>query len=538
MENSLGNLKAGSVGSGDSGGNGVLTPDALLRTHARLQPGKVGARDLDRELTYRQWNARACRLANALLGIGLRPGDRFAVLAFNRLEWAEIYCAAAKAGLVAVPINFRLVGSEVGFICRNSSVSAIIAEDALHGVVEDIRADMDLPDDRYIHCGGRGTPPGWRGYEDLVARASEQEPGIDARPDDPWCLMYTSGTTGNPKGAIRGHRGMSMLALMTQVELGLQRRDDALLVMPMCHANSLNFFTSFLSIGATVTIFSRANFDPELCLRTIGEKGVTFSSLVPTHFTMMLEVPHGARGDAGFERVEKLMVSSAPARVETKREVMQMFPNSGLFELYGSTEAGWVTMLHPDEQFAHLGTVGREVVGSAPIRMLDDDGNEVPDGEPGELHSLGPYAFDGYWNLPDKTAEAFRGDYLSVGDMALRDADGFIRLIDRKKNMIISGGENVYPSEVEAVLAAHPAVTDVAVVGRPDDRWGERVEAAVVLKAGSEVDAGDLADWCRTRLAGFKRPRGITFLAPDEMPRNATGKILHRVLKDMLEERA
>jgi acyl-CoA synthetase (AMP-forming)/AMP-acid ligase II len=266
--------------------------------------------------------------------------------------------------------------------------------------------------------------------------------------------------------------------------------------------------------------------------------GVTFSSLVPTHFTMMLDVPEADRGTAGFERVEKLMISSAPARAETKRAVIEMFPNSGLFELYGSTEAGWVTMLHPDEQFDHLGTVGREVVGSAPIRLLDDDGDEVPDGTPGELFSCGPYAFDGYWNLPDKTAEAFRGDYLSVGDMALRGADGFIRLIDRKKNMIITGGENVYPTEVEAVLAGHPDVRDVAVVGRPDDRWGERIEAAVVLREGSTLSEAALIDWTKGRLAGFKRPRAVVFLEPEQMPRNATGKILHRVLRDMLADRA
>ncbi|MEZ5777152.1 MAG: AMP-binding protein [Paracoccaceae bacterium] len=357
-------------------------------------------------------------------------------------------------------------------------------------------------------------------------------------PEDPWCLMYTSGTTGNPKGAIRSHRGMAMVAFMTDVELGLKRKDDALLVMPMCHANSLNFFTAFLYIGARVTIFSRPSFDPALCLRTIGEMGVTFSSLVPTHYAMMLDVPETERGDAGFGQVEKLMISSAPARVETKRAVMEMFPNSGLFELYGSTEAGWVTMLHPDEQFDHLGTVGREVVGSAPIRLLDEGGNEVPDGEVGELYSCGPYAFEGYWNLPAKTAEAFRGNYLSVGDMALRDADGFIRLIDRKKNMIISGGENVYPTEVEAVLAQHPEVKDVAVIGQPDAKWGERVAAAVVLREGSALTATDLIAWSKERLAGHKRPRAITFLRSDEMPRNATGKILHRVLRDMLAERA
>lgn len=252
---------------------------------------------------------------------------------------------------------------------------------------------------------GDARREGWQDYEALITCAAETEPDVLVSPDDTWCLMYTSGATGNPKGAIRSHRGMAMLALMTQVELSLSRSDDALLVMPMCHANSLNFFTSFLSIGATVTLFSRPNFDAGLCLRTMGAMGVTFSSLTPTHYMMMLDVPKAERGDASFERVAKLMVSSALARVETKRAIMAMFPNSDLYELYGSTKAGWVTFLHPDELFDHLGTVGREVVGSAPIKLLDDAGCEVADGQPGELFSCGPYAFEGYWNLPEKTAE-------------------------------------------------------------------------------------------------------------------------------------
>ncbi|MFP1630772.1 class I adenylate-forming enzyme family protein [Zhengella sp. ZM62] len=513
----------------------VQTIGQMLAAHARTQPEKLGARDLDRQMTWREWNTRACRLANGLLSLGLAKGDRVAVFAYNRVEWAEIYGAVAKAGLIAVPVNFRLTGPEAAYIARDCGVSAIIAEAALCDLVDGIRAGLDIPGGRFVRIGGEAE--GWRGYEELIASACPSEPGIAVSPDDPWCLMYTSGTTGNPKGAIRSHRGMAMVALMTQVELSLKRKDDALLVMPMCHANSLNFFTSFLSIGGTVTVFNRANFDPALCLRTIGELGVTFTSLTPTHFMMLLDVPEAERGDAGFGRVEKLMISSAPARAETKRAVMEMFPNSGLFELYGSTEAGWVTMLHPDEQFDHLGTVGREVVGSMPIRLLDDDGNEVADGQPGELFSCGPYAFDGYWNLPENTAEAMRGDYLSVGDMAIRDADGYIRLIDRKKNLIITGGENVYPTEVEAVLGQHPDVKDVAVVGQPDDKWGERVAAAVVLRAGSTLTAEDLIAWSRDRLAGYKRPRAVVFLSPEEMPRNTTGKILHRVLRDMLAGR-
>ena len=515
----------------------VLTIGDMLTTHARLQPDRIGARDLEREISFSQWNERSCRLANALLGLGLNKGDRIGVFAFNRLEWAEIYVAVAKAGLVAVPVNFRLTAAEATFICQDCQIAALVSEQAMLGVASDVRENLSLPEGRHIHFGADDTPAGWTSFEELIAKAAGDEPEQAVVPDDPWCLMYTSGTTGNPKGAIRSHRGMAMLAFMTQVELGLSRHDDALLVMPMCHANSLNFFTAFLSIGARVTIFSRQSFDPALCLQTIGGMGITFSSLVPTHFTMMLDVPEAERGKADFARVEKLMVSSAPARAETKRAVMEMFPNSGLFELYGSTEAGWVTMLHPDEQFDHLGTVGREVVGSSPIRLLDDDGYEVPDGQPGELYSCGPYAFDGYWNLPEKTAEAFQGEYLSVGDMALRDEDGFIRLIDRKKNMIITGGENVYPSEVEMVLAAHPSVKDVAVVGLPDDKWGERVAAAVVLRDGKEVDADALIAWSKDRLAGYKRPRAIQFLSSEEMPRNATGKILHRLLRDMLADR-
>lgn len=515
----------------------LLTAGETLTAQARLQPDRIGARDLERAMTFRQWNERACRLANGLAALGLRKGDRIAVFAYNRVEWAEIYVAVAKAGLIAVPVNFRLTGPEARFICEDCGVAAVIAEEALRGLVEGIRAALPVAADRYVLIGG-GTPAGWAAYEDLIAGAEDGEPAVAVSPDDPWCLMYTSGTTGNPKGAIRNHRGMTMLATMTAVELKLGRGDDALLVMPMCHANSLNFFTSFLYVGAAVTVFSRANFDAALCLGTIGSMGVTFTSLTPTHYIMMLDVPPAERGQAGFERVEKLMISSAPARVETKRAVMAMFPNSGLFELYGSTEAGWVTMLHPDEQFDHLGTVGREVVGSAPIRLLDEDGNEVPDGTVGELHSCGPYAFQGYWNLPAKTAEAFRGEYLTVGDMALRDKDGFIRLIDRKKNMIITGGENVYPTEVEAVLGQHPDVRDVAVVGRPDEKWGERVEAAVVLRDGATVTAAELIEFTRDRLAGFKRPRAIVFLEHHEMPRNATGKILHRVLRDMLAARA
>ncbi|MBB1493005.1 MULTISPECIES: class I adenylate-forming enzyme family protein [unclassified Paracoccus (in: a-proteobacteria)] len=514
----------------------LLTLGGLLDAQARMAPDRLGARDLERALTFGQWNARARRLANALTGLGLVKGDRVAVLAYNRLEWAEIYAACAKAGLIAVPINFRLAPIEIRFIIEDAGAACVVAEDSLYGMIEEVRSDLPIPTNRFIHFGTEAPPAGWQSYEDLIARASDSAPAVAVADSDPWALMYTSGTTGKPKGVIRSHRGMTLVSLVTQVELSIGRNDDALLVMPMCHANSLNFFCSFAHCGGVNTIYSRPSFDPEHALSVMEKIGSTFTSLVPTHYIMMLAAQTSGRNrDLGAMR--KMMISSAPARADTKRAVMEMFPNSGLFELYGSSEAGWVTMLHPDEQFTNLGTVGRECIGSAPVRLLDDDGNEVPDGMAGELYSSTPYTFDGYWNQPGKTAEAFRGDYCTVGDMALRDEQGFIRLIDRKKNMIISGGENIYPSEIEAALGACPAVRDVAVIGLPDEKWGERVHAVVVLHDGVGISERELIGWCEDRIARFKLPRSVSFVSDDEIPRTATGKIQHRLLRDRLTER-
>ena len=512
----------------------LLTIGQMLTVHARVLGEATGARDLERVMSFRQWNERSCRLGNALLGLGLTKGDRVAILAYNCVEWLEIFAATAKAGLVALPINFRLTSADVRYIVENAEATALIVQDELLGLVEEVRADLPVPSSNLIHFGNTPCPAGYRAYEDLIAASSDREPEQQVALADPWTLMYTSGTTGKPKGVLRSHQAAVLLSLFTDIELGLHRRDGALLVMPMCHANSLNFFGAFAYCGGETAVYSRKSFDPEHAARTLAEGGSTFTSLVPTHYIMMLGLPAAVQAQSDFSRVTKLMISSAPARQDTKRAVMEMFPNSGLFELYGSSEAGWVTMLQPHEQFTKLGSVGRECVGSAPIKIMDESGNEVPDGEAGELYSSNPYTFDLYWKLPEKTAEAFRGDYCTVGDMARRDEDGYIHLVDRKSNMIISGGENIYPSEVEAVLGGHPAVRDVAVIGLPDEKWGECVHAVVVLNDGAAVSEGELLAWSKDKLAGYKRPRHCSFMRDDEMPRTATGKNLHRVLKTQL----
>jgi fatty-acyl-CoA synthase len=355
---------------------------------------------------------------------------------------------------------------------------------------------------------------------------------------DLFALMYTSGTTGQPKGAMRSHGGNALIAFATALEFGLSAADNALLVMPLCHANSLYFAVTFAMLGASIVVDDHPHFDPAATLAALAGERITFTSLVPTHYVMLLDLPDAVKARHELGAVGKLLISSAPARAETKRAVMALFPNAKLFELYGSTEAGWVTILRPDEQLERLGTVGREWAGSGAIRLLDANGHEVPDGEVGELYSRTAYVFDGYWKNPEKTAEAFRGAWCSVGDLALRDADGYIRLVDRKSHMIISGGENIYPSEVEAALAAHPAVQDVAVVGLPDAKWGESVLAVVVVRpgqvAGQTVTEAELLDWCRPRMAGYKRPRAVRFITEAQMPRTATGKIQHRALRERM----
>jgi fatty-acyl-CoA synthase len=514
--------------------SGLLTLAESVAAHARTQPHEIGVRDSRRALSYAEWDVRASRLASALLARGLQPGDRVALLAYNCIEWLEIYVALARAGLVAVPINFRLVGPEVAYIVQHSEARAFIVQDPLCALVEGIRADLPTVDGGFVHFGSAAAPAGWLGYEALIAAADSADPAVAVRPEDLFALMYTSGTTGRPKGAMRSHEGNALLALATALEFGLTRDDTGLLVMPLCHANSLYFSVTFAMLGATLVVDDRPHFDAAALLGLLARERITFTSLVPTHYLMMLALDDSLKARHDLSRVGKLLISSAPARPETKRAILELFPNGRLFELYGSTEAGWVTVLRPDEQLTHTGSVGREWAGSGAIKLLDIDGQEVPDGEVGELHSRTAYVFNGYWNNPDKTAQAFRGAWCSVGDMARRDPQGFIQLVDRKSNMIISGGENIYPSEVETVLAAHPAVQDVAVIGVPDEKWGEAVLAVVIPRQGAEPRQAELEAWCRERIAGFKRPRAYAFIADAQMPRTATGKIQHRLLREQM----
>ena len=338
----------------------LLTLSESVATQARLRPAKLGARDSRRALTYAAWDERASRLANALLGLGLVKGDRVALLAYNAVEWLEIYVALARAGLVAVPINFRLTGPEVAYIVQHSEARAFIVQADLRELVEGIRPQLGIASECCVLFGAATALPGWCDYEALMQAAAPTVPAVRVAPADLFALMYTSGTTGRPKGAMRSHAGNALLAFATALEFGLGHADTALLVMPLCHANSLYFSVTFAMLGATIIVDDRKSFDPEALLALLSREKITFTSLVPTHYVMLLDLPAAARARHDLSAVGKLLISSAPARRETKIAILELFPNGRLFELYGSTEAGWVTILRPDEQLDRLGSVGRE----------------------------------------------------------------------------------------------------------------------------------------------------------------------------------
>jgi acyl-CoA synthetase (AMP-forming)/AMP-acid ligase II len=500
----------------------------VLSVNAKKFPRTVALKDQKRSFTFPETNRRVNRLAHALLSVGLKKGDKVAVFLENSIEIVEVYLATAKVGLVIVPINFRLLCGEVEYIVDNSDAKAIFVHHEFTDTIETIRANLvNIDPQRYIVVGEEKR--GYREYEAFTNEAPDEEPDADVKPSDPWILMYTSGTTGKPKGVVRSHESHIAFYLINAVDFGFREDDICLNIMPLCHINSTFFTFTFTYIGGSVYIHPARAFDATEILQIVEREKVTFISLIPTHYSLLLNVPPEAR-NCDTSSLRKLLCSSAPVRMSMKQAIMEFFPGVELYEGYGSTEAGIVTILKPQDQLKKLGSIGFESLGTSFVKILDREGNEVGVGEIGELYSRGPMLFDEYYKLPEKTANAFVGEWFSAGDMATRDEDGFYHIVDRKDNMIITGGEHIYPSEMEKIIGGHPAVFDVAVIGLPDDKWGEAVTAVVVPQAA--IDETAVIEYCRDKMASFKRPKRVIFIERDEMPRTGSGKILHRVLRE------
>lgn len=520
-----------------------MTAKDVLRVNAFKFSNKIGIKDLYKSYTFKQWDERACRLANALADMGLKKGDRFAVLAYNCVEWMEIYGAAAKGGFICVPLMFRLAPVEMEYNINHSECKAFIVQggiDKADGkefpwpkMVAEMKKNIPTVTGYLVFGHDNPKYDGFVSYEEALAKASPEEPATEVSADDPWVIMYTGGTTGKPKGVVKTHLSLFAQYFIMIFDHQFNYDDCNLLVMPCCHVNSL--FYSFVAtwVGGTVMTYNMVSFNPEDLIKTFADHKVTFTSLVPTHYIMMLALPDDVKKKYDLSCVKKLLISSAPARRDTKLGVLKMFPNSELYEAYGSTEAGIVTVLKPQEQMTKLGSCGREVIGTDLIRFYDEDGNLVMEpNKVGELYSRSPMLFEEYWKDPEKTVAAMKGEYFSAGDMGYRDEDGYVILVDRKANMIISGGENIFPSEVENCVGGNPKVKDVAVIGVPHEKWGEQVTAVIVLHEGQTATPEEISAFCKGKIAGFKVPKNIIFIKDEEMPRSGAGKILHRMLRE------
>lgn len=510
-----------------------LTAKDVVRVNGLKWPNKIGTKDLNKSFTFKEWDDRSCRLANALADLGMKKGDTFAVLAYNCVEWFDIYTAAAKGGYICVPLMFRLAAADMEYITNHCEAKVFIVQDQWVDFVNGMKDNLKTVKN-YISFGVENPKfDGYLAYEDILAKASPEEPEVKVSADDVWVIMYTGGTTGRPKGVMKTHASLFAQYFIMIFDHQFNFDDVNLLVMPCCHVNSLFYSYVATWVGGTVMAYNMVSFNPEDLLKTFSEHKITFTSLVPTHYIMMLALPDDVKKKYDLSSVKKLLISSAPARRDTKLGVLKMFPNSELNEAYGSTEAGIVTVLKPHEQLTKLGSCGREVIATDYIRFYDDDGNLVTKpNEVGELYSRSPMLFDGYWKEPEKTTQAMKGEWFSAGDMGMRDEDGYIYLVDRKANMIISGGENIFPSEVENCLGGFPKVKDVAVIGIPHEKWGEQVTAVIVLHEGQTATAEEISAHCKGKLAGFKIPKNIVFIKDEEMPRSGAGKILHRMLRE------
>ncbi|HQP34830.1 MAG TPA: o-succinylbenzoate--CoA ligase [Polyangiaceae bacterium] len=496
-----------------------------VRKNARIYPQKIATKSGNRSFTYAQLAERTNRLANGLRALGLRKGDRVALLMLNGTEYVEAVFACSAAGFIAVPLNWRLGQEEISFILSDCAPKVLLHNACFEKRGAEAAAGCSSIVRRLSIADDGGPSP----YEEFLATGDTSDavdPGTGG--DDPHLIMYTAGTTGNPKGVVLTHANCFWQSVNGWA-LGVSPETVALVLLPMFHVGGLNgSMTPMIHVGATVLLPPK--FDVGETLATIQREKVSGMVAVPAVFQMMYDHPSFATTD--MSSVQAFISGGAPLSYELIRK----YHERGLEfrQGYGLTETSpGVTGMGPGECLRKSGTAGRMCL-YVEVKIVDDDGRDLPTGKAGEVIVRGPNVMAGYWNRPEETAKALKNGWFHSGDIGYLDEDGYLTLVDRKKDMIISGGENVYPAEIEKVFEQHPGVAEVAVVGLPDAKWGEVPVAFVVVRPGYQLDGDELLKFCAERIAKYKTPKEV--ILREALPRNAAGKVLKPTLRREVSE--
>ena len=494
----------------------------FLAKRARLEPNTIGLICAGREITYREWNERASRVANAFRGLGVQPGDRVGLLAMNSPEFLECFFGLAAIGAVVVPLNWRLTAPELAWICRDAEVTALAYGTEFAQIVAALAGET--PARQFVAIGGE-APAGHHAYEALLAAASPVGPEAAGAGDDAAVIMFTSGTTGRPRGAVLTHNNLFFGSCTVSFSVDWRMGDRVLVALPLFHIGALIYAIINVHVGAT-TVLMKA-FTPDGFLGTIQAHRVNSFLAVPAMLNFMLQVPNLAEYD--LSSVRWALCGTAPVPVP----LIQAWAERGIAiqQVYGLTEVtGGAAVLSGERALEKAGSTGLPMFHTD-IRVVDGAGRDVQPGEVGEIIIRGPSVQREYWNNPEATASTRRDGWLATGDLGRQDEEGYLYIVERKKDMIISGGENIYPAEVENVLAGMPQIAEAAVIGIPDEQWGEVGCVVARLKGGQALTIAEVQAFCAGKLGKYKIPKHLV-VTDQPLPRNPAGKVVKRLLRE------
>jgi acyl-CoA synthetase (AMP-forming)/AMP-acid ligase II len=499
----------------------------ILRWRARQHPQQVAIWHEGRELTYADLDRRSNQVANALIAAGLEPGQRVCVLDKGHAAFLETVFGIVKAGGVYTPVNWRLAPPEIAFVINDAEAPLLFVGEAFAKAAASIAAELRTVR-QTVYWGSDKPPKGWRTYEEFTASAADTDPMRDTPASETVWQLYTSGTTGHPKGAELTHDNLcEAMAAGVQGFGNIRPGDVGLVCMPLYHIGGSGWALALLYAGAKLIVTREAN--PTEILELIASQRINNAFLVPALMNFLLQ--HPASKNTDFTSLNTILYGASPIPEDLLKDCIETL-RCEFVQAYGLTETTGAAVLLAARDHVpgspRLRACGQPIFGCE-LKIIRDNGAPCAPFEVGEILMKGPTVMKGYWKREEATADAIRNGWFHSGDAGYLDADGYLYIHDRVKDMIVSGGENVYPAEVESVLYAHPEVADVAVIGVPDDRWGEAVKAIVVRTPGSVVTEQDLVDFCQGKVAGYKRPRSVDFV--DALPRNPTGKILKRELR-------